>query len=344
LSNSGFEPNERFEGIVGEGDGVKSLSQYFGFTPLHILAATAQELKSIDAVDVDIETMQRTNFILEVIQSAADILIRNGARTNLSPPPETRLDRETPPGCFSLSESLELIKYEDAPIIDRKGLKMNDDVVISLLGGKDRVRASQTCFAVMPKITNIVDGALNVQMDLSSVADSNEPGGSDSNSCAICWSEFGVISNRKQFCQVSTRYVCNECSTKRLVERGKDIRVSDGQYLVAKAQAAKSDVGNKSQVLAVGKPKEPNGESKNRLSLGLFNKSSSSANDSAKDEHSTKEKITSAVSSLNETRNAVLERGDKLNRLADKTEALSNASLDFANMAKELNKQQNSWW
>jgi len=59
---------------------------------------------------------------------------------------------------------------------------------------------------------------------------------------------------------------------------------------------------------------------------------------------SRKEKITNAISGLSQTRNAVLERGDKLESLADKTEALNEASLDFAKMAKELNRNQNSWW
>jgi hypothetical protein len=43
-------------------------------------------------------------------------------------------------------------------------------------------------------------------------------------------------------------------------------------------------------------------------------------------------------------KNAVLERGDKLERLGEKTQALEQASIDFASLAKELNRSQNSWW
>jgi hypothetical protein len=43
--------------------------------------------------------------------------------------------------------------------------------------------------------------------------------------------------------------------------------------------------------------------------------------------------------SLNQTRNLLHERGDKLNTLADKSDRLVNASKDFATMAKELNRQ-----
>lgn len=345
---SGFEPNERFEGIVGECDEAKRLGQYFGFTPLQILAAISSELKSMNTQKQggDSKAVHFTESVTEMILSASDVLLRSGARMNLPLPPITRLDRETPPGCISLCEALELCKDVDLPIIDRKGLKLDEESITSLFGGKERVKASLTSFSVIPKPTNsTLPRALNVQLDLSSVADSTDPGGSDSNSCAICWSEFGVISNRKQFCHVSTRYVCNDCSSKRLVESGRDVRVSDGQFLLAKSQESKRvlNKGSSIQAQPAVKKVEPNREFKNRLSLGLFNKSSSSDND-ANAEQSTKDKITSTVSSLHQTRNAVLERGNKLEGLADKTEALSQASLDFANMAKELNQQQSSWW
>jgi hypothetical protein len=39
-----------------------------------------------------------------------------------------------------------------------------------------------------------------------------------------------------------------------------------------------------------------------------------------------------------------MERGSKLTTLAEKTQSFEAASLDFANMAKELNQRQNSWW
>ena len=337
---SGFEPNERLEGIkFGKTDDVRILNQYFGFSPLQILAVTAKELNSVDSND---EFCTRA---MNVIKSTADVLILNGSRTKFPSPPKSRLDRETPPGCISYTESLDSNMESDPPIIDRDRLKMDDDNMLSLFGGKERVKASQTCFAVMTKPTNgTQNDALNVQSDLSSVSDSAEPGGSDSNSCAICWSEFGVISNRKQFCQVSTRYVCNDCSSKRLVEGGRDVRVSDGQFLLAKAKESKRTLLNETnlQPTTADKRKEPNREAKNRLSLGLFG--NKSTNHDANSKQSTAERVTSTVSSLNQTRNAVLERGSKLEGLADKTEALSNASLDFANMAKELNRQQNSWW
>jgi hypothetical protein len=49
-------------------------------------------------------------------------------------------------------------------------------------------------------------------------------------------------------------------------------------------------------------------------------------------------------SSISNMGNAVMERGSKLTTLAEKTQSFEAASLDFANMAKELNQRQNSWW
>ena len=76
-----------------------------------------------------------------------------------------------------------------------------------------------------------------------------------------------------------------------------------------------------------------------RESLGLNSKGDSETN---KSEPSTQDRISSALSGLGQMKDKVLERGDKLQSLQDKSEALEKASLDFANMAKELNRSQNS--
>ena len=50
------------------------------------------------------------------------------------------------------------------------------------------------------------------------------------------------------------------------------------------------------------------------------------------------------LSNMSSMTNAVMDRGSKLTTLAEKTQTLEAASLDFAIMAKELNQRQNSWW
>mmetsp|Transcript_19840 Transcript_19840/g.25548 ORF Transcript_19840/g.25548 Transcript_19840/m.25548 type:complete len:87 (-) Transcript_19840:14-274(-) len=50
--------------------------------------------------------------------------------------------------------------------------------------------------------------------------------------------------------------------------------------------------------------------------------------------------VSGVMNSLSQTRNAFIERGDKLDNLVEKTNALNNASEEFAKMAKELADSQ----
>ena len=341
LLEHGFEPNERFEGIAGRGDEIKSLSEYFGFTPLQILVVAAKEAREIDlkkqeAGDDDFDTMRTVRHIMEVIQSSAEVLMMNGARLNVPPPTPTRLDRETPPVCYSLKDAINGRSLSSLPPVDRNGLKLidGDHVVLTLLGGADRVKSYQKSYASMANTVEST-GALKIQKGLSSALDSDAPGGSDACSCAICWSEFGMISNRKQFCKVTCRYVCNDCSTKRLVDNGSEYRISDGQFLLGKVEAGKATTNTRAKKEEASRSRRLR-EAQARSSI-IKSKSSGKLKDPA-------ENVAATISSLGQTRDAVVERGDKLQSLADKSEALNNASLDFAQMAKQLNQQQSSFW
>ncbi|KAL7544044.1 hypothetical protein ACHAXR_013483 [Thalassiosira sp. AJA248-18] len=349
LLEHGFESNERFEGIVGHGEDIKSFSCYFGFTPLQILALVATEVRAIDlkkqeSGKVDDQTKRTLKNIMKIVQASAEILVKSGARINVPSPPPTRLDRPTPTGCYSLYDALKDQKDLSMQTGSyRECLKLDDNnEILSLLGGADRVNSFQNSFASVGKTVKNT-GALVIE---SSSLDSDAPGGSDPNSCAICWIEFGVLMNRKHLCRVSGRYVCNECSKKRLVDNGSEHRVSDGQFLLAAAQAKNAEaksLANREDKMR----KQRQSVTQSRKALGLKSGSgplSSTDTEAKQPKLSTKEKITSAISGLGQTRNAVLERGDKLESLADKTEALNQASLDFANMAKELERSQNSWW
>lgn len=55
--------------------------------------------------------------------------------------------------------------------------------------------------------------------------------------------------------------------------------------------------------------------------------------------------MTSTISStMNETYSQLMERGDKLSKLSDKTEEMSHQAGEFARLAKQLNEQQKSRW
>lgn len=75
---------------------------------------------------------------------------------------------------------------------------------------------------------------------------------------------------------------------------------------------------------------------------------SASARSQVSSDHSAVRKATTASTAnvLSEARQNLEERGQKLNQLSDKTDKLAAASSDFADMAKQLKKQQqkSSWW
>jgi len=358
----GFEPNERLEGIFCEGIGSKHLTAYFGFTPLQILLAAAKEVQvfgSSNQKEKDVENGRAVKNIVEIIQSCAKTLLEKGARVNMPPPPATRLDRDTPPGCYSLNDAVEEAQSAHVPHANRDGLnKLDNKQILTLLGGADRLKAPQKFFASLPKS---VDSASTLQFVTSS-RDSNAPGGSDDCSCAVCWSEFGLISNRKHLCRASGRYVCNDCSTKRLLENGTEQRITDGLFNLATFEKNSVSGTRKSQVSSriasachatsrldmksnSVSSSSTSTSDRNRSFLGLGSSSGSSATDKKEQRNlSATERITSAISGLGQAKDAVIERGAKLEGLAEKTEALNNASVDFMNMAKELERQQNSWW
>lgn len=316
----------------------------FRFTPLQILALVAVETIKLGE---NISERKRT-VTSTFIQSIAELLLMNGARTNVAPPPSTRLDRMIPTGCYSLTEALEgQHKASSIQLSNREGLRLDGNgEIITLLGGANRIKSSIKSFATTSKCVKEGLGC-DVKVESTSI-DSDAPGGSNINSCAICWVEFGLISNRQHLCRVSRRYVCNDCSTKRVLVNGSENRISDGVFLRFMAEARKAD--RKSQE---NRDEQMERQRLNvtqaRKSLGLKSVCGGSASDTESVESgnanfSAKDRISHAISGIGHMKNAALERGDKLERLGEKTQALEQASLDFANMAKEFNRSHNNLW
>jgi hypothetical protein len=77
------------------------------------------------------------------------------------------------------------------------------------------------------------------EVSKSNLDDSEAPGGSDEKSCAICWTKFGTLRNRKHKCRVTLCYVCEDCSRKRVIDGKEDHHVSDGQFCLARVDAAR---------------------------------------------------------------------------------------------------------
>ena len=60
--------------------------------------------------------------------------------------------------------------------------------------------------------------------------------------------------------------------------------------------------------------------------------------------NSSQSAVSGAMSNMSEAHERLLERGEKLNRLTDKSADVNNAAEEFAKLAKQLNEQNKSRW
>jgi len=337
----GFEPNERIEGSLQSLNDDENLSQFFGFSPIQILAAAALDLVRLKSTKIG--TGVEDN-VANVIAACVDRLLRSGARLNLDPPPLVRLSRPSP---------LPLIPDKVGALrnIDRTTLKIESSKdILNIFGGDIRLKPAKKQWTEKKTVTSI--GKTFIQQDIKKkeTSDSEAPGGSDEKSCAICWASFGLIVLRKHRCRVTQRYVCEDCSTKRIGEGKEEHRLSDGQFLLAQADEVKQrDEKMKDQAEQVRERqaqlldrqmkrqarKEEENAKKDSIFGGMMEQFGF-----GEEEDNEMDNVNSLQNTLGQTRDALNERGDKLNSLSDKTEKLMESSNEFERMARELERSQ----
>ena len=335
----GFEPNERIEGSLQTKHATENISQYFGFSPIQILISTALDLVALKATQIGIGVEDN---VANVIAACGDRLLRSGARLNLEPPPISRLSRR--------KEVKSVDSEEEDETIDRSGLKIESRRdLINIFGGDIRIKAAKKFWSEHKTV--ISTGKSFIQQDIkrTETVDSDAPGGSDGKSCAICWAAFGMIMNRKHRCRVTQRYVCEDCSTKRIAEGKDEHRISDGQFSFAVADEVKEREDR------MTKQTEQIRERQEQLLQRQANRNAQIEEEKTKkdslfggmmehlgfgEEDNEKDNISSLQNTLGQTRDALNERGDKLNSLSEKTEKLMEASSEFERMAKALERSQ----
>jgi len=376
LFEHGFEPNERIEATMKSGVYAVEMNKMYGFTPfqiLHVAALEAQEIigmaldnqQTTDSLPTQNESKKARPMnaavirtIMLVLQGAAEVLLRNGARTNIDAPPTARSSNRKPTPADSAPERTDNL----LPPVDRTCIKMEgNNSLLEMLGGENLLRNARAHFVGFGRVGEA--GCISLHRSLSSVANSDAPGGSDDSSCAICWKEFGMIMNRKHICRASQRYVCDECSSKRVIGGGKEYRVADGQFLLAKMEDEKAkregqemeDERRRSRKLRIARAQaarsaeshkvtDDSTSGRNELFSGAMKTFSDFITGDKDDEDSVGVGLNGITSSLDQTRDALNERGNKLNSLADKTSALKDASRDFEQMARELERNSRSFW
>lgn len=334
----GFEPNERIEFSL---DLDHKLRRYIGYTPIQILAAAALDIQVKEKnLNENEELSKEYKILSEVLVSSAEILSQNGARIWIEPPDTSRAGVDT--NVKEILPSSNDFKNTIDPAL--LNLEKNKDLM-QRLGGTERLAAARALWLKEKSIEGTGESMLLQGKGLSIVVENNiQPGGSNDKSCAVCWKPFGSIMNRKHVCRASRRYVCEDCSSKVIILHGDHRRVSDGQFNLAKSdyakmieemERAKSHFKNqikKSDRNTLKSSKDELFGSVSRAMRKMFSEDS--------EDHDKEEEIATVNSTLNKTRDAVIERGEKLNTLVEKSSALNDASLEFKNMAKQLAESQ----
>ena len=360
---AGFEANERVD-IMAARD--SPLEPFVAFAPLQLLARSALHLASIGP------RLQQSMYgeLDAAISSLAEVLISvGGARISLEAPIALERPRKQTSG------RQPTLPVEESTDVDRSSLKIEgSDRLMHLLGGQARLKKSVATFTSLGTV--MVDESYAPKRDdSSSIEESTAPGGNSERSCAICWKAFTLLT-RKHRCRISWRHLCDECSSKRIVVASKEYRVSDGQFLHCKAlveqgsaKAAEhlpiavprsasgigTDGSSTSNHARVRQKRRDDEDKANRDSLfggAMMDQATSflfGGDESLQRQQSQTNpdaQVSGLVDSLGQTRNALLERGQKLNGLQEKTERMVNASEDFAQMATELRKksQRGIFW
>lgn len=330
LLERSFEPNERLE---ASRENV-SLLQFAGYTPLQVLVTIASEIEEGNA-----------GARSALVSDAAEILVQNGARLSMDPPRARR------PRRASSGSNLQSEDKVDEP--NRRSFSNKE--ITEVLGGEERLRRAQAVWGEAPTV-NASRRLDLLRDDKVSFPETRDPGGSSDKSCAICWKEFGTLVNRKHKCRATRRFVCEACSSKRVLADGKQFRVSDGQFLLARVDAVKDEndraqeIADRERARMLAAEKARSQARKDRLELeeetnreslfgGMLGQASNlvfGEEDKAKQQA---EKAEGLASSLSETRDALNQRGEQLASIGEKSEKMVDASADFARMAKELRKK-----
>lgn len=341
--------------MVDDFAGAGELVAHTGFAPIQILAAAALDASS----NREIFGEALFTSIMELVSSTAETLVKHGARLSLDEPPTVRsTTRKTSPvGDSSVGNEEAGMEF---PPVDRSYLKIQANMELEELLGMDRLKSAQLVWNAVKTVKS--SGLAIIHQDTkSAIADSEAPGGSDEKNCFICWKQFGTIMNRRHRCRITKRHVCDECSSRRIVENGEEHRISDGQFLLARQDESKQEslrleAEREQERIRLSGSQQHAGSAAARLSRleaeeraqreSLFGgvmenmaKAVFGGESDGKDgASSTGNEVQGLSASLGQTRDALNDRGEKLNSLAEKSDRLVNASKDFAAMAKELNK------
>lgn len=166
--------------------------------------------------------------------------------------------------------------------------------------------------------------------------------------CTLCMSGFTIF-KRQHHCRLCETLCCDDCSKKRVTctsdGKAAQVRVCDSCYNVV---ADRVDVARTTLFLS-GKGTSPHAAEADFDSekKSLLSGSSASQGQDGRGQRGAAASggTSGTMSALSEAGKNLEERGERLRNLDDKSKKLADASHEFANLAKQLNQQQQrSWW
>ena len=386
LLDHGFEPNQRCFFLEKNIVEAYEINAMHGFTPLQILALTADEAQEIfmktlqecgtyNSDSNEIVGLNEANHVIEEIEcikkcilQITELLINNGARFNISAShlvSKTHVDAS-----FSENTDNDILESSSEATqaifssFKKSSLEFDGNLTtLSNLIGSDKIDNLKTQWHSNKKVNGVGKIMLHQKGDLKTtheIAVGNEmnPG------CYICWKTFGRVMNRKHTCRVTGRIVCDDCSSRRIVEGGEEFRISDGQFNLAKLEDERERI--RTQHVEAERRQDRKARIRNMQSARYRQKISGTedrterkesfggdigkdlfrlvtgekVNDKREQKESSVSQLEGLTLSMGETRDKLNERGEKLHNLSDKTAALAESSREFSQLAKELRQNQ----
>ena len=221
---------------------------FHGNTPLLVLAETAAmmlEVKTAEVKTAEVKTSARPlgravgdGAVGDVLRACAALLIENGARVDVPPVAAVR----TAAAGVTAGVTIYPGMAGTVKVGDR-------DDVRELLGGTAAFQKASGSFSDALK-TVPFRSLPNVKHMADSEKGSYSSSKGSATECKLCWSKFGMISNRKHLCVATKTWCCDDCSQKRYAtESGESVRISDGAYNRGREEARFMD-GRKRQQMA----------------------------------------------------------------------------------------------
>ena len=194
MLEAGFEPNERVEFGVNVSSELDDIS---GFTPIQLLAAIVMDTQRVKELD---------SYLVEIIQRSVRVLLAAGSRLDLAPAANRARPRKVPLRAKGSSpDALREAIVNQKGIYERGMSLLENENLIDCFGGIASIEESQSYWSSMKTICWKPDYDKLTMEDTGEVPNSTESGGNDEKSCAICWQEFGMFSNRSKMCHYSQK-------------------------------------------------------------------------------------------------------------------------------------------